>query len=348
MKASGVIFLCIFGLFWTGIVGAFDVLMIRGYYQQFRALSYATTSGTVTHSEVTTHHSRKGGTTYGVKIQYAYEVGGQRFESAKYRYGMMNSSSGSSAAHEAVRSHPSGQPTTVYYDKSNPAESVLANDFRGNDLFMPLFLTPFNLVMFALWSAPVNWLWRKFRADAAGAKTFLHNHRLHVRLPRYSPLIAGAATTGIAAFASIFIVLIATGGNPGVMFMLGVWMLVLGGGAVVAFWQSRKQSSGRTDLIIDPDRQTIQLPATFDRKQPVTIAAAEVFEISVETIARRGSKGGTTYTYAVTLELNGGRREKLTEWMDKGRADRLASWLRGKIVVADPAAPPKKTKPPAV
>ncbi|MEY4387922.1 MAG: hypothetical protein RLY20_3205 [Verrucomicrobiota bacterium] len=344
-KGTNVVFLCIFGLFWSGITGSFDVIIANGYYHQIRAQSFVTTSGTVTHSEVTQHRGNKGGTTYGTKIEYTYEVNGQRFEGKTFRYGGFSSSSDSASAYVAVQERPVGATTTVHYDPKNPSDSALSIELRGSDLFMPLFLMPFNLVMLGIWSVPVNWLWRKIRpGDPASAQSFQQERRLHIRLPRYSPVVSGAATVGGASFASIFLVMIPTGGSPGARLMLLVWALVLGAGMGVGLWQWSKQRRGLTDLVLDPDAQTVRLPATFGRKEVQTLPATDITDVNVETIERRGSKGGTTYSYAVTLKRRGSHGEKLTDWSDQERANQFAAWLGEKLSALEPAAPPRKTK----
>jgi hypothetical protein len=202
--------------------------------------------------------------------------------------------------------------------------------------------------MVGCWFMAGSWLTARLRTGGVGAKTFERERRLHVRLPRLSPIMTGAVIAGAASFVSIFVVLIGAGENPSVFFMLFVWAVVLGLGVGGTLWSSRKAATGRADLIIDPDRQTVQLPATFGRKKVETIAAGEISGVTIDTIERRGRKGGRSYSYAVTLECRNGRREKLTDWMDKDRADRLAAWLRGKMAAEEPAAPPKKSKPPVV
>jgi hypothetical protein len=68
-------------------------------------------------------------------------------------------------------------------------------------------------------------------------------------------------------------------------------------------------------------------------------------EVGVETIAHRGNRGGTTYSYAVTLTCDGGA-QKLADWYDEQRAREFAGWLRQRLKPAEPAAPPRKTRGP--
>lgn len=334
--------LLFFALFWTAMVGAVDGIIGYNLFRQIRSQSFATTAGTVTSSEVTQHRGSKGGNTYGVKIQYTYDVGGQTFEGDRYRYGSF-SSSDSGWARAAVRERPAGAKTTVHFDPKNPADSVLRTGVEGSDLFILLFLTPFNLIMLALWAVPVNWLWRKLRpSEAGGAKWFSDGRSLRVRLPRYSPWIAGAATAGAVSFISIFPLAFTVGGHPNLRLALGVWALVFAAGIGVGLWQWNKQRGGSADLVIDELEQRVELPATFGRKQREALSAAEISGITVERVERRGRRGSVSYVYAVTLQRPGLGGEKLTEWSNEDDAEALAAWLREKLRFTEPDAPPRK------
>jgi hypothetical protein len=343
MKKGGLVGLVIFGLIWTMFVGAFDGFILYNQYRQLRATRFPQTTGTVTHSEVTRHRGSKGGTTYGVRIEYTYTVNGVRFDGDRYRYGV-GSSSDSQWAHEAVRNHPADSAVTVYYNPANPGDAVLRPGTDGADLFLFLFLTPFNMVMLGLWAGAFSALRSKFRQPVAGGVKWSDDgRRIRVRLPRYSPLVSCLAVIGIGSFISIFVVGISTGFHPSMRAILAVWVILLGAGIAVAAWQRAKESRGNADLVIDQVERTVELPATFNRKQRQIVSCSAISGISLETIEHRGSKGGRSYTYAVTLQ-HGGSREKLTDWYDQQRAENLAAWLRERIPTGEPDAPPRKTK----
>lgn len=342
-QGSGLAVLLIFGLFWTALVGVFDGLLGYNFYRQVRATHFAQTTGQVTASEVTHHRGSKGGTTYGVSIHYTYTVDGRKFSGQRYRYADW-SSSDSKWAYEAVAQNAVGATVPVFYDPKNPEDSLLSPGVTGGDCFMLLFLTPFNVVMLGLWSLPCSALRRKLRpSDCGGVKWTTDGRRLRVRLPRYSPFVSGLATIGLAAFLALFVVAFSGGFHPRFTVVMGAWGLILATGAGVALWTWRRQRNGRTDLVIDEIEGTVQLPATFGRKLPQTVPRAALGGVEVETVAHRGSRGGTTYTYAVTLTCDGGT-QKLTDWYDEQRARDFAGWLRQRLQPAEPAAPPRKTK----
>ncbi|HEU5070061.1 MAG TPA: DUF3592 domain-containing protein [Verrucomicrobiae bacterium] len=342
-QGSGLTILLIFGLFWTALVGTFDGLLGCNFYRQVRASHFAQTTGQVTASEVTHHRGSKGGTTYGVSIHYNYTVDGQKFSGDRYRYANW-SSSDSQWAHDAVAQNPVGAAVPVFYNPKNPQDSLLSPGVTGGDCFMLLFLTPFNVVMLGIWSLPCAALRRKWRpSDCGGVKWTTDGRRLRVRLPRYSPWVIGLATIGLTSFLATFVVALSGGFHPRFAVVMGTWGLILVLGAGVALWTWRRQRSGQSDLVIDEIEGTVQLPATFSRKFPQTVPLAALGEVEVETIANRGSRGGTTYSYAVTLPCDGGS-QKLTEWYDEQRARDFAGWLRQRLKPAEPAAPPRKTK----
>jgi hypothetical protein len=343
MNRGSLVGLVIFGLLWTAIVGLFDAFIGREFYRQIRTLNFAETTGTITHSEVTRHRGSKGGTTYGVDIHYTYRVDGQTYQSENYRHGAFKTS-GSRWAYEAVERHPLGKDVPVFYDARNPAEAVLQTGINGSDLFILLFMTPFNAVMLGIWVGAFSAGRQKFRAAPAGGVPFWDDGRnTYLRLPRYSPWMAGLATVGLGGFISIFVVGISTGFHPRLSTMVLVWTALLGGGIGLALWQWRKLRQGVADLVIDPVAQSVRLPVTFGRKHPRELALKEIQGVVVDQIEHHSRKGGRSYTYAVTLQTNGGR-EKLAEWSDSPRAEALAAWLREKLLPAEPAAPPRKNQ----
>ena len=85
------VFTIFFVGFWSLITLIFDGMLVFNAYRQMKAIEFPVATGTVTHSEVTVHHSDDG-TTYGVDVKYKYEVAGRSYVGTQYRYGQMNSS----------------------------------------------------------------------------------------------------------------------------------------------------------------------------------------------------------------------------------------------------------------
>jgi len=336
-KASG--FLIGFGLFWSGMTLLFDGLTIVPAVQQVLAQRFTTTEGTVLSSEVT-HHDSDDGTTHGVRITYSYTAGGREYTGDRYRYNKA-SSSDSAWAHRAVAEHPVGSTTTVYYDPLSPANAVLSPGLQGSDLFMALFMTPFNVVMLAFWWFGWNRLVRHWRKPVAGGvqvRTALRQTR--ARMTEFSPLASGIVTVALLTFLSIFVICFGFGGFHPTMRVVSVtWGIVLAGGVAAWIWSWVNILKGKYDLVLDEMKSSIQLPLTCGRRTRRMIAFAEVAGCYVDTIEERDSEGSASHTYAPTLRLGSadGPMEKLAEWHDAERAREFVAWLNGRLGRGNPA-----------
>jgi uncharacterized protein DUF3592 len=327
------VFLVIFTLFWSLMVSAFDGLMVHNAFKQYESGDYPFVTGTITRSEVTVQHGSKGGISYGVNINYRYEVGGQTFTGTRLRYNNV-SSSNESAANDIVNAHPVGATVKVYYNPGDPQESLLFNGIMGGDFILVLFLTPFNAVVIGLWLWTGGWLReRLFRPVAGGMKIFTDGMFTRVRLPRYGAAGWGLMTTGGLGFIAIFIVGFGTQMQPSFAIIFSTIALVYLGGAGVFLWQWQKIGSGLDDLVINEAGRSLDLPQTFGRKERVTVNITDVGGLTVEQIMHCNSKGGVSYTYAPTLLLRGTESggQKLAEWSDKLKADDFAEWLRKQL-----------------
>src|SRR6185295_278079 len=138
---------------------------------------------------------------------------------SNYRY-TAGSSSDSEWAHEAVRAHRVGSRVSVYYDEDETTESVLRPGIDSGDLFLLLFMTPFNLVMGGMWiyGGSIAWHWWN------GTKpTLVDAYRdrgvLRFSLPDTPPILSGVAASGIAAFVSLFVVGSTSGFHPSMTFI---------------------------------------------------------------------------------------------------------------------------------
>jgi uncharacterized protein DUF3592 len=330
---SGRVFLVFFTLFWSGIVLLFDGVLLTAFARQIRAEKFPSTTGTVTHSEVTLHRGSKGSTTYGVNIRYRYLVDDKPYDADRFRYGFV-SSSDRVWAQAMVAAHPRGSQTQVFYDPANPAQALLSPGLQGSDFFVLFILTPFNAVMIGLWSVVIFGLWRKsFRPEAGGAKVIRQAPQIRVRLPSYSPAAWALLALAIFSFLAVFAGAWTVGMHGSLGTMQRLWLVVLGAAAAVYAWRWARLRSGKDDLVIDEATQMLDLPLTLGRKQRVTIGLSEIRSVAVERVAHRGSKGGTSYTYAPTLQLRDRDSDgvRLADWYDQDRAEAFADWLRQQL-----------------
>jgi hypothetical protein len=331
-------FLVIFTLFWSGMVLLFDGSMGHGIYKQLESAHYPSVAGTITHSEVNSHRGSKGGISYSADIQFTYEVEGQKFNGDKIRYGMSSSSYMSASAIVGV--HPVGSAAPVFYNPTNPQESLLLPGVKGSDFMFLLFLTPFNMVMFGFWIWIGGWMrehW--FKPVAGGVKIITDGMVTRIRLPQFPAAGWGLAATGGLGFISIFIVGFSTNMEPSTPAALSVIAAVYGVGLGVYLWQRQKINSGIDDLLVNDASRTLELPLTFGRKARISANVVDIAGLYVETIEHRSSKGGISYTYAPTLRLRGAEPsgQKIADWSDKLKADEFTGWLRDKLGASFPA-----------
>jgi len=64
--------------------------------------------------------------------------------------------------------------------------------------------------------------------------------------------------------------------------------------------------------VIDEAARTFQLPLTYKRSEQMQMSFSQVRSVLLNKV-RHSSKGGSYYTYLVTLELKDNSREKLVE-----------------------------------
>src|ERR1700722_14588695 len=306
--------------------------MAHGIYKQLESQHYPGVTGRITHSEVKSHSTSKGGTSYNADIEYSYEVGGQNYTGDKVRFGLTQSDSRS--ANAAVNAHPAGSAAQVFYNPANPQQSLLSPGINGSDLIFVIFLTPFNMGMIGLWLWCAGWLRERFfRPVAGGVKIINDGVTTRIRLPQLPAIFWGLGTTGLLGFISIFAVGIVTKMSPSIPLAMAVIAIVYIAGGAVYFRQRQKINSGIDDLILNESSRTIELPLTFGRKQRGIVNVAEIKSLSVEKIIHRGNKGGVSYTYAPTLSLRGEEAaiQKLADWSDKLKADEFTEWLRKQL-----------------
>jgi hypothetical protein len=333
-KTATVMFVLVCVLGWSAITLVFDVIWASGVYQQLSALGYPTTEGIVTDSKVVSSRGSHGRTTTAPKITYSYQVAGTKYVSDRYRYRQFSSTDGNAA--RIAAQHPVGRRVTVHYSSTDPGDAVLLTGIEGSDLFLPIFMTPFNAVMLAFWVGSAMAIRNWGRPPVAGGVQFWDDgYQLRVRLPRYAAWVAGLLWLAVPSFALTFIVGFSSGFHPSLELMEVVWSLLLIVALTAYLRVKLRLVSGRADLVVDDLNGAVTLPLTFGRKEPRALTADQLRSLLVDDVARRGSKGSTSHTYVPTLfwqERNGvEHREKLGEWTNQARAESFATWLRERL-----------------
>lgn len=122
-----------------GAVGLF--LSGRDLLRGRSSASWPTTQGEVVFAQIESHMSTDSdgdsSMTYGAKIVYNYQVGGQQFTGDRHRFSQASTSS-ARRAQETVNRYPVGSMVTVYYDPNNPQLSVLEPGTGAGGIIVPV------------------------------------------------------------------------------------------------------------------------------------------------------------------------------------------------------------------
>jgi hypothetical protein len=324
---SGV-FLLAFAAFWATLTVGFDVRCARAVIRQIDARDFPTAQGTVTASALTPV-TRKGRRTEYADISYRYTVDGREHTGTRIRHGTER---GDRLAREFVAGHRVGSVVKVYYDPMDPADALLLPGIYGTDLFMPLFLLPFNAVMLGLAVGAVAVLRGAFRAPRLDLIPVPGGTR--VRLPAVRPVLAAAVAAAAAAFVLVFVVGFSTGMNPSVGTMAAAWAAVIVFAGWAWAWAAGALRRGAYDLDVNDLRRTVTLPLAKKRVERQVVAFDDCERVDVYERVTTPSKGDTV-KHAVRLTLRrdvDGRRDvDLAEYTDAEDARMLRNWLSEQI-----------------
>ena len=254
----------------------------------------------------------------------------------RYRYGMWSTNDHGRSS-RIVNDHPPGREITVYYNPEDPQDALLTVGAGNDDVGLVIFLTPFNLAMIFLWMGAIGMLWRHFtNAPAGGVKIRERGGMTIVRLPRYTPLLAGAGTALGISFAGVFIVMFTMGSAPPMMAATILLGVSFGTGLIVMWQRMWVIGSGAKDLILDPVSRTLTLPRSFGRTGDETRGYDDVERVDVEVEIRKSSNSSNSTRYFLpTIYWREGTGEDgsraaadhLAKWMEARRAEQFVDWL---------------------
>ena len=126
-----------FTLFWCTISFIVTIMIGGQLLADLGTGDWPETEGVVTSSEVYTSESSEGGTNYCLDISYEYTVDNVNYTG--YRVSYSSEDSCDSWSQNADEDYPEGKTIPVYYDPSDPSESVLETGFAGVDFFLCCF-----------------------------------------------------------------------------------------------------------------------------------------------------------------------------------------------------------------
>jgi hypothetical protein len=336
----------VFALFWSLVTLVGDFLFVREAVRQFQTLGHASVEGRVTKCQVT-EDAGEDGPTYGIDVEYAYQVAGQPYTSDRVRDLPMW---GRGSAMRFADDHPPGSRVTVFYDPDDPSDAVLEPGVGGAELFQLLFLLPFNVIMLglglglgraAIFGEPPAGDW------PPGVRFFETGDELRVRFVKTTPAAAALAVLMGGGFFGAFGVALGAGMPPPAAAVIAVWLLILGGAAFAYRRVSRRIASGKGDLVIDRAGRTLTLPQSFGRAEPLTMPFADVLAVEVLVIETKDEDGHLVRYAPAVRWRDGGHvgEDKLVEWAVREQADRLAAWVADRSGV--PASPPRPAEPAA-
>lgn len=307
-----------FAVFWTVGTCLANLVIVQSIARQVESERFVPTTATITQSEV-----RKGGS---VDLRYRFVVDGRTFDGEIYRYSLSNFQNGP-WARRVVQRHPTGAKVTVYYDQANPAQSLLKPGFGGAELFMIMFLTPFNAYMLASWIVAGGMLLRVWRGLPPTPELYRNGPVTRVRLPLIPSGAAGPAALGGTATAGLFLVILCEGIEASMSFMLLAWAVVLIAGAAFGFWLWWEERRGAFDLIID--ERTVTLPERLGRFRRAVIERSSIRAVTVNK-SRFPLYSGNR----IQVERRDGQSITIVVWSVEEFAKQFAAQLNDAIVVA--------------
>jgi len=297
------------------------------FARQLQSSSYASVTGTITHSRMATRRGAKNTTDYYFGVQYTYEVGGRQYVGRRVRYVADNTSM--RTVHERLARFPVGAQVQVFYRPEAPTDALLLPGPQGADLLSLMFLGAFHLFTFA-----AGWfLLVRSRLDESVVPAFQRNGRTHVTLSEVAPGLLGSLILGAG-----FIFGQAAwerGYTPSITTALGLWAAVIGLAVAATLGQRARLRSGRMDLILDERTRRLSLPASFGRKQRLEVPWSQAVAIQDDT------HEGKKKAYRLTLEFieprTGPRREVIAEVDSAARAQALRDWLQSRLKLQKPS-----------
>jgi hypothetical protein len=322
--------LLLFLLFWTAITSAFDGLMLYDAVKRTLSHTYQPVACTIEHNEVTVETDDEG-SSYRVNLRYAYSVAGKTFTGTRIHAGNRNQF-GRARANRFSSMFPANQTATAYFNPRNPAEAILIRGLLGNELFMALFMTPFNIVMVGLWYAFVCGRREiKSPSTAGGVKIVRDGTGTRARLRTLSPLFAATLGLGTVAFIGSLMIGFIFGEYASTWIMLLVWLTGFVTAAICYCRQHDREDSGQHDLILHNDHRRITLPLNCGRKTPIAILREEVSSLFIEEDPPADKGENESAWYCPTVALRNGTKHRLVKWSDHDQAESFIIWLKAEL-----------------
>jgi len=329
-----------FTIFWALGTLTFDAVLAYTTLMNVRAMSYVETLGIITVSKVD-RIDDSDGDSFRPHIEYDYFVGDDEYHGTRRRYGELGvgGSGADRSVRDIARRYRVGEQVPVFYNADRPAEAVLEYGIGGMDLFMALFLTPFNVVMLALCAGSARTEKTNLDADNPLAGMIRESARgWRVTLKRGGFLVAFFAVLAALAFVMIFVVGFGIGLPPSVTSMAVVWSIVLAGALASGVWTCASPPR----ITVDDLERTLRL-AAFPGRKPFSVAADRITKLATRN--RRRPTKSVPQQYEVVVEYSDEaddtQRKTVGTGLPHGQAVALEAWLREKLRL-EPATAPER------
>ena len=115
----------------------------------YESKSWPKTNGTITYAEVDSW-MKDGKSQYDARINYSYEVEGEKYNSTKINTSGSYSGSNITKAKELVDEFPPGKTVDVFYDPEVPNSAALKPGISGSDIAMAAFPLVFLIIGLAV------------------------------------------------------------------------------------------------------------------------------------------------------------------------------------------------------
>jgi hypothetical protein len=144
-----------FLILWSLFTIIEDGLTAWDIFRQLKSRDYPHVMGVITKNETICHDYDN----YEVKIAYSYQVDSQNYTGDRYIYNAAlfgKTTDGSQwKAEELERALPVGKQVPIYYDPTNPADSVIKTGILKDHVSLFAGLVFFNSIMLVGWIAVI-------------------------------------------------------------------------------------------------------------------------------------------------------------------------------------------------
>lgn len=264
-KAAGVGSLLLFGLFWNGLIGVFDVIIVRQKLQEMHARAhFEEVPARILSSHVQSTHDSEGGTTYKPVVQYEYEIAGRTFTSDRYAYSMWGTSD-SSYASDVVAENAPGVETVALVDPNDPTEAVLDASGASFPALIVIFLTPFHCIGIGILAACFRAFRRRRWTDEDERRNeyvFIDNEeRFVLRTPPVPSFYMFLGALAGLSFVCIFAMAFTMGMMAPKSAVVPVWLALVGASGWLMLWRRKVDSRPDRFLHVDRRRGLFSYPA---------------------------------------------------------------------------------------